>query len=279
MQKTKFALSVVSAAALLTLAACGGGGGDSAPAAQQPSTPTPPAPAVTVQGSAPAVAADPLALIFVPQDAVSRGVSSHAYVTSAVAASAQTKTTAGAYTTLGANSSVNVVLTSGTVTDLAGNGSFALGRWTNGATSQGNVSVNQGSHYVVGAPLTVTPDLTVGAPDVKASCTVIAATQPTAVSGNFPVGKLNSATATVGLTFASLDSFALDVAIGSDTHATASLTNAPLKGVSLGTASVPGTYLIQTLGTDAKKPLLAVGYTIPTPSSGDVSGVVVLSCQ
>nr|WP_315595567.1 hypothetical protein [uncultured Cupriavidus sp.] len=279
MQKTKFALSIVSAAALLTLAACGGGGGDSGTSTQQPSNPTPPAPVITVQGSAPNVSADPLALIFVPQDAVSRGVSSHAYVTAAVAASAQAKTTAGAYTTLGANASVNVVLTSGTVADLAGNGAFALGRWTNGATSQGNVSVNQGSHYVVGTPLTVTPDLTVGAPDVKASCTLAAATQPTAVSGNFPVGKLNAATATVGLTFATLDSFSLDVAIGSDTHITSSITSAPLKGVSLGTASTPGTYLIQTLGTDAKKPFLAIGYTIPTPSSGDVSGVVVLSCQ
>lgn len=279
MQKSKFALSIVSAAALLALAACGGGGGDSAPATQQPATPTPPAPAITVQGSAPAVAADPLALIYVPQDAVSRGVSSHAYVTGAVAGSAQVKTDAGAYTTLGANSSVNVALTTGTVADVSGNGMFAVGRWTNGATSQGNVSVNQGSHYVVGAPLTVSPDLTVGAPDVKAACTVVAATQPTAVSGNFPAGKLNAATATVGLTFATLDSFTIDLAIGSDIHVTASLANAPLKGVSLGTASVPGTYLIQTLGADVKKPLLAIGYTVPSPSSGDVSGVVVLSCQ
>jgi len=279
MQKTKFALSIVSAAALLTLAACGGGGGDSAPAAQQPATPTAPVPAITVQGTAPAVSADPLALMYVPQDAVSNGVSSHAYLTAAVAASAQVKTDAGAYTTLGANSSVNVALTTGTVADVAGNGNFAIGRWTNGATTQGSVSVNQGGHYVVGVPLTVTPDLSVGAPDVKASCTAIAATQPTAVSGNFPVGKINAATGTVGLTFASLDSFNIDLAIGSDAHVTSSITNAPLKGLSLGTSGKPGTYLVQTLGTDAKKPLVAVGYTIPSPSSGDVSGVVVLSCQ
>lgn len=278
MQKTKFALSIVSAAALLTLAACGGGGGSDTPT-QQPSNPTPPAPAIAVQGTAPAVSADPLALIYVPQDAVSKGASSHAYLTAAVAASAQVKTDAGAYTTLGANPSVNVALTTGTVADVTGNGNFAIGRWTNGATTQGNVSVNQGGHYLVGTPLTVTPDLSVGAPDIKASCTAIAATQPTAVSGNFPVGKVNSATGTVGLTFAILDSFSIDVAIGSDAHVTSSITSAPLKGVVLGTASVPGTYLIQTVGTDVKKPLLAVGYTIPSPSSGDVSGVVVLSCQ
>ncbi|WP_155888390.1 hypothetical protein [Cupriavidus sp. WS] len=67
MQFLRFTLSTISAATLLALAACGGGAGD-APAASAPATTTPPpAPAITVQGTAPAVTADPLAVVFVPQ--------------------------------------------------------------------------------------------------------------------------------------------------------------------------------------------------------------------
>ncbi|MGX0939429.1 hypothetical protein ACUXQ2_005525 [Cupriavidus metallidurans] len=273
MQKTKLALSMISAAALLTLAACGGGGGDSAPATQQPATPTPPAPTITVQGSAPAVTADPVALIYVPQDAVSRGASPHAYVTASVAASAQTKTAEGAYTTVGANSSVNVSLTTGTVADVSGNGNFSIGRWTNGTTSQGNISVNQGGHYVVGKPLALprTPG-----PVANLVCSLLSSTNPTAVSGNFPTGKVNTATAQISLGGPGIDSFAIDVAIGSDAHATASTTGAPITGAHLATA---GTFQFETLGTDTAKPLLAVGYTIPSPSSGDISGVAILACQ
>jgi hypothetical protein len=36
---------------------------------------------------------------------------------------------------------------------------------------------------------------------------------------------------------------------------------------------------VQTLGTSQSQPLLAIGYAMPTPSSGDVTGVVILKCQ
>lgn len=272
--KNKLLLSVIATASSLALSACGGGGGGDGGSSTPAATPTPaPAPVITVQGTAPAVTADPVALIYVPQDAVSRGASPHAFVTASVPASAQTTTSTGAYTTLGANSSVNVSLTTGTVADVAGNGSYAIGRWTNGTTSQGNVSVNQGGHYVVGTPLALQP--IVGTITTRA-CSPIANTAPTAVSGNFAPGKLNSASATLDMNGPGLQSFSIDVGIGADTHATASATGAPYRGVSL---SAAGTFQIETLGTDATKPLLAVGYTIPSPSSGDVTGVVVLQCQ
>jgi hypothetical protein len=274
MQKTKFALSIVSAAALLTLAACGGGGGgDSAPAAQQPATPTPPAPTITVQGNATAVTADPLAAIFVPTDATSRGLSAHAGVTASAPASLQATTPEGAYKTLGGNQATVVSLTSGTIAEVSGNGSYAIGRWTNGATTQGSISVNQGAHYAVGKPLVLprTPG-----PVANLVCSLLSSTNPTAVSGNFPTGKVNIATAQISLGGPGIDSFAIDVAIGSDAHATATTTGAPITGAHLAPA---GTFQFETLGTDTANPLLAVGYTIPSPSSGDVSGVVVLSCQ
>jgi len=277
MKNSKIALSVLAIAAAASLTACGGGGDGGSSTAPAALAPAPaPAPVITAQGTAPAITADPLAIVYVPTDATSRGLSPHAGITATAAASLQVTTPEGAYKGLGGNQASFVSLTSGTIADVKGDGNYSIGRWTNGATSLGNISINQGAHYAVGKPLTIAPNLTVGAPDVKVNCTTIASTLPTAVSGNYPVGKLNSATATVDLTFASLNTFSLDVSIGSDAHATGTISNGPLKGLSL---SAAGTFQIETLGTDATKPLLAVGYTIPSPSSGDVSGVVVLQCQ
>lgn len=270
MQNSKIALSVLAIAVAASLAACGGGGdgaSSTAPAAVAP------APVITAQGTAPAITADPVAIVYVPTDASSHGLSSHAGVTATAPASLQATTPEGAYKALGGNQASLVSLTSGTIADVAGNGNYAIGRWTNGTTSQGNISVNQGAHYVVGKPLALprTPG-----PTANLVCSLLTSTSPTAVSGNFPSGKVNNATAQISLGGPGIDTLTIDVAIGSDTHATATATGAPITGVSL---SAAGTFQIETLGTDVTKPLLAVGYTITSPSSGDVSGVVVLQCQ
>lgn len=274
MQKTKFALSIVSAAALLTLAACGGGGGDSAPPAQQPATPTPPPPpAVTVQGTAPALSADPLAVILVPQGSSTTKTVAGTISSATFAAQFQKSTPEGAYTQFGVDANSLVTLNSGKVVDVAGNGDFAIGRWTDGGSSVGTISVNQGTPYVVGKPLKVQQVLGMGQ---TRSCSLLAATNPTAVSGNFAPGKVNAATAVIDLNGPTLQSFNIDLNIGSDTHATATVTGTILNGVFIAQNVLQQ---VQTLGTDQSKPLLAFGYAIQTPSSGDVTGVAVLQCQ
>lgn len=280
MQKANIALSTLSAAALLALAACGGGGGDggsSTPA--QPSNPTPPAPTITVQGSAASVSADPLAVVFVPHTEKSNQSALQSIASAAFPAQYQKQTTEGAYTQLGIDANSLISLSNGKVVDVAGNGDYAIGRWTDGSSSLGSVSVNQGDHYAFGKPLTLQrdttlqPDLSIGP---KLRCSAVASTSPTAASGNFAPGKLNSAVATISLAGPSVDSFSLDVAIGSDAHATATVTNTLMTG--LFPANGVMTHL-QTVGSQASQPYLVIGYTMPSPTSGDVSGVVVLKCQ
>jgi len=276
---TKFAFSAVAAAAVLALAACGGGGGD-APAASAPATTTPPpAPAITVQGTAPAVTADPLAVVFVPQNETSTRTTQQSIAWSSFPANLQKASAEGAYTTLGIDTNSLITLSSGKIVDVAGNGEFAIGRWTDGSSNLlGSISSNQGAHYAVGKPLTLIadrtlqPDLSIGP---KLTCSNIAATSPTAVSGNFAPGKLNSATATISLSGPTLDSFSLDVGIGSDAHATAAVPFTILSGVTISNGVAQH---IQVLGSSQNSPYLAIGYAFTTPSSGDVSGVVVLKC-
>nr|WP_315591827.1 hypothetical protein [uncultured Cupriavidus sp.] len=273
MQKTKLALSIASTAALLALAACGGGGGDSSTQAQQPSTPTTPAPTITVQGTAAAVAVDPLALVFVPHNETSTRPTSFSVATNNLPATLQKVTATGAYTTFAADSVSSVSLSTGVVADVTGDGNFAIGRWTNGTSSLGAVSVNQGDHYVAGKPLSLTR--TPG-PTAKLNCSFAASTSPTAISGNFAPGKVNSATAVIDLNGPLLESFNISVAVGSDTAATASVTGTTISGIAI----VNGVLAhIQVMGSDAAHPVLAVGYAMPTPSSGDVTGVVALRCQ
>ncbi len=280
MKKTlKLGPSAISLASLLALAACGGGGGgDGAPAGTPATTPPPaaPTPTITVQGSAPTVSADPLAVVFVPQTETSTRSVLQSIASNAFPAQFQKALNDGAYTQLGIDANSLITLNGGTVADVAGNGEFAIGRWTNGSNSIGSISANQGAHYVVGKPITLVPDLTLGAPDMKANCAVVASTSPTAISGNFAPGKLNSASAVVDLTLATLDSFSLAVSIGADSQATATVTSVLLTGVAQSSGVL---HHRQTMGTDPKKPLLAIGYAMPTPSSGDVTGVVVMKCQ
>lgn len=273
MQNSKFALKALATATTLALAACGGGG-DEAPTNGNPSTTAPPpAPTIAVQGTAPAVNADPLAVIFVPQTETSTKSVLQSIASNIFPASLQKATAEGAYTQLGIDANSLITLTSGKVADVAGNGDFAIGRWTDGSSSIGSLNANQGAHYAFGKPLKLQPDLTPGA---EKACSLIASTAPTAISGNFVPGKVNAATAAIAMVGPTLKSFSLDVAIGSDTHATATATLTALDGVLQSQGFLRH---IQAMGSDATKPLLAIGYAMPTPSSGDVTGVVVLQCQ
>ncbi|RWA56011.1 hypothetical protein AU476_05490 [Cupriavidus sp. UYMSc13B] len=269
----KFGLSAISLASLLALTACGGGGGDQAPGGTPSTTPPPPAPTITVQGTAPTVSANPLAVVFVPQTEASTKSVLQSIASNAFPASLQTATAEGAYIQLGIDSNSLISLASGKVADVAGNGEFAIGRWTEGSSSIGSFNANQGAHYAVGKALKLVPDLTPGA---EKACSLIASTAPTAISGNFMPGKVNAAMATIAMVGPTLKSFNLDVAIGSDTHATATATLTALDGVLQSQGFLRH---IQTMGSDATKPLLAIGYATPTPSSGDVTGVVILQCQ
>ncbi|WP_083384853.1 hypothetical protein [Cupriavidus sp. USMAHM13] len=270
------------AAAVLSLSACGGGGdgGSSSPAAAATPTPTPaPTPTITVSGSATPVSGDPLAVIFVPQDETSTKSTGHSIASNAFPAALQLAPSNGGYTQLGVDANSLVKLNGGTVADVAGNGSFAIGRWTNGSDSIGNVSANQGAHYAVGKPLTLIQDLTLQ-PDLtlgpKRTCTAVANTLPTAVSGNYAPGRLNSATATIAMSGPTLQTVSLDISIGSDAHATATISGTILNGVFSSNGVL---HHVEVLGTSQTNFYLAFGYAMPTPSSGDVTGVVVMQCQ
>lgn len=272
MQKNKISFAGLTTLAALALSACGGGGGD-APAAQQPGNTAPPAPVITVQGSAPVVSADPLAVVVVPQGSSTTKTVTGTISSANFAAQFQKATSEGAYTQFGVDGNSLVVFNSGKVVDVAGSGDFAIGRWTDGSSSVGSINVNQGTPYVIGKPLKIQQ---VGGLNQTRTCSLLASTSPTSVSGNFAPGKVNSATATIDLNGPVLQSLSLDVAIGSDAHATSTISGSILNGVFIAQGVLQQ---VQTMGTDQTKPLLAFGYAIPTPSSGDVTGVVVLQCH
>ncbi|QUN31807.1 hypothetical protein KB879_36355 (plasmid) [Cupriavidus sp. KK10] len=266
-------LSAVSLASLLALAACGGGGGGDETPAGTPATTPPPTPTISVQGSALTVAADPLAVVFVPQTETSTRSVLQSIASNAFPAQYQKAPNAGAYTQLGIDANSLITLNGGKVADVAGNGDFAIGRWTDGSSSIGSISANQGAHYAVGKPLVIQRVL---GPNQTLSCTLLANTSPTAVPGNFAPGKVNSASAVIDLNGPGLTTISLDVAIGSDSHATTTVSGTTLNGVSQSSGVL---HHVQTMGSSQSAPLLAFGYAMPTPSSGDVTGVVVLKCQ
>uniref|UniRef100_UPI0003634435 hypothetical protein n=1 Tax=Cupriavidus sp. WS TaxID=1312922 RepID=UPI0003634435 len=219
--------------------------------------------------------ADPLAVVFVPSTETSTRSTQQSIASNSFVASFQKTTSEGAYTTIGPDTNSLISLSTGKVVDVSGNGEYAIGRWTDGSsTILGSINSNQGAHYVVGKPLALNADFS-GAPTVKANCSAIAATSPTASSGNFAPGKLNSATGVIGITFPGIETLTLDVAVGSDAHATATITGTLLYGVGSASGVL---YHVQALGSNPKNPLVALGYSMPTPTSGDVSGVVVLKC-
>ncbi len=83
-------------------------------------------------------------------------------------------------------------------------------------------------------------------------------------------------TAVVNLKLATIETLTLDAQIGADSHATATVPYPTTNGVFQSSGVLQH---VQVVGTDPSKPYLAVGFAMPSPTSGDVTGVVVLQCQ
>lgn len=185
----------------------------------------------TYTGSAPTVnpANGQFAVVLAPNTLTSNSLSGTAFPASNAPASSQIQQSnyGGAFTTL-ASSSVAVSLTKGsTIADINGAAGYvAIGRWTNGSDSSGgNYNANQGAHYAVGTPLTLTPSTG------TLSCTTLMATATTSATGSVVPGALVSATATLDLSTLNLTNFSATVTIGSDTAATFTRASVEYRGV------------------------------------------------
>ena len=274
-------------AVALCLAGCGGGSGNGSsesPSATAQSTPaggTTQAPAQTYtdwsfSGSAPSVtgAGGKVAVLFVPDTLNSHGVSGTDIDddNAALAGQVQQSNYGGAFTTF-ASSSVGISLTKGsTIADINGTGGYiAIGRWTHGSDSSGgNYNENEGAHYAVGTPLTLTRSTG------TLSCSLLMATSPTSVSGSVAPGSLKTATATLDLASLNLQNFAATVAIGADTSGTIAQASMFADGESF---VAGGTFFAHTVGTDSTKPLVVIAYGAKLPNTGDINGLMVLSCK
>ncbi|MEF9387382.1 hypothetical protein V4890_17420 [Ralstonia solanacearum species complex bacterium KE056] len=267
----------VALASVLLLAACGGGGGDdssgsAASTSSSSSGTTTQTSQITVQGSAVAVTADPLAVMYMgPNGSSSTLFGSNPMSTSrSAAASSQTAIAGGGYSAFNIGS-VAVTLTRGTVADVSGTADYQVGRWTNGqGQNVATMSANQGAYYVVGKPLTLSTNASGG----TFSCSLAGAPKPTAVSGSVAPGTLTAATATIDKSTLSA-TITLTYSIGADQGATMTKTMG-VNSISAGSGAV---FVSSVLGSDATKPLLGLIYTVKASSSGDTSGSAVLSCQ
>lgn len=282
MVKNKYRL-VAGAIFALALSACGGGGGSSPASAQSGTTSDPvtqaPATAYTdwaFHGSAPTVTGvgGLVAVVLAPDTLTSNSVSGTMFTASNAPLTKQIQQAnyGGAFTTLG-SPSLTVALTKGsTIADVNGAGGYvAIGRWTHGSDSSGgNYNANQGAHYAVGNPLT----LTAGAGTL--TCSALMSTAPTSASGSVAPGSLQSATATIDLATLSINNFTATVTIGTDNAASFTKATSMLSGSAMGGGV---TLVTQLMGNDATKPLVAVAYGAHLANTGEINGLVVLSCQ
>ncbi|WP_107309951.1 hypothetical protein [Burkholderia metallica] len=170
-------------------------------------------------------------------------------------------------------------LTKGIVTDIAGNGEIAIGRWADGADSAGaTYNANQGQVWAVGAPVAI--DAT---SPVQMQCSLAFATRPTSADGNTAPGSLNSATATLTNGTDSLGkpaiNYTLDLqySIGSDQNQ--SFVGTAMVGLTELKSKTRSTLMSTAMGTDAKQPYLVVSYGIPAATTGNINGLVALSCK
>lgn len=282
MVKNKYRLVAASIFAF-ALSACGGGGGSSPASAQSATTgdPVTQAPATaytdwTFNGSAPTVTGvgGLVAVVLAPDTLTSNSVSGTMFTASnaPLARQIQQPNYGGAFTTLG-SSSLTVALTKGsTIAEVNGTGGYvAIGRWTHGSDSSGgNYNANQGAHYAVGNPLT----LTAGAGTL--TCNALMSTAPVSASGSVAPGSLQSATAAIDLSTLSLNNFTATVTIGTDNAASFTKPTSMLSGSAMGGGV---TLVTQLMGNDATKPLVAVAYGAHLANTGEINGLVVLSCQ
>ncbi|KWO60440.1 hypothetical protein [Burkholderia territorii] len=227
---------------------------------------------VTYSGSASQVATNngQLAVVLVPNLPVAYSKNRNMTAPNAPASS-QVQQASGAFTTLASSAAATdcLGLDHGAVTEIQSVGSdVAIGRWNQAMDTDGNTyTVQQGIHYAVGTPLSLTA--TTG----TLACTQLIADTVTSDGG--PTGTLGTATATLNLGTRSLNNLSLSININ-NTLTTLTQTQAPLNGVSSG-----GALSVQSVvvGHDATQPLIAVGYSTPQSTSAGIGGVVVLSCR
>jgi hypothetical protein len=280
--------AIAAAVLTMTLAACGGGGGSDTGTSTQTTSSgqssTTGSTTTTTQtsgdyqfvGSAPTVtgANGNVSAIFSANALHPNGLIGSAFYSQSQALTGFTQQSAygGAFTSLN-DGAGSIDLTKGsTIADINGTGGFiAIGRWTKGSdTSGGNYTANQGGIYIVGNPLTLT------AGTGTLACSAAMSTSPTSISGNTAVGTLKAATATFDKATLMLTNFSATVTIGSDVNAT--FTKASVSPTGLQTGGGIAT-MAEPMGNDASKPFIALAYGVNLPNTGDVSGVVVLSCQ
>lgn len=264
--------------AALVLSACGGGGGGDSTASNstQPANP-PGALPYQVQGTAPVVTGvgGKLAVLFAPSTLSANGLPQGGtlYNTAeAPIASFATYAQTGGYTTIAGSDTASVTLNQpGVVADVNGYGGFvSVGRWSKSSDSSGGTyNVNQGAPYAIGNPLTL------AAGTGTLNCTRYFDTAPTAVNGNIGQGTLNSATATLDLATLTLTNLTLNVTIGSDQSYAFTGVSASLNGTTSGGGT---TFITRVMGSDVNAPLVAVAYGANATTSGDINGLVVLSC-
>jgi hypothetical protein len=285
MKKDLRSFPIVAAVLVATaLSACGGddvnpsGAAASVPASSATPAPSPSQPSAqaacrpsgkfTYSGSASQVAANngQLAVIVVPT--LPSAYSKNRNMTAPNApASSQVQQVSGAFTTLASSSAATdcLGLDHGAVTEIQSVGTdVAIGRWNQAMDTDGNTySSDQGVHYAVGTPLTLSA--TTG----TLACTQLIADN-VANSAGTPGGTLGTSSATLNLATRTLDNLNLTI---NGANGTYTLTSAqtPLNG-----AATSGQLTVQTavVGHDATQPLVAVGY-----STSSVGGVVVLSCK
>jgi len=215
-----------------------------------------------------------VAVVFAPDTLTSTGVSGTAITSASVplASQVQQSNYGGAFTTI-VSGSTGVSLTKGsTISEVGGVGGYvAVGRWTKGSDSSGgNYNANQGAHYAIGSALTLTQGTQ------SLSCSALLSTSPTSVSGSVSPGSLVAATATLNMSTLSLTNFSATVSIGTDTNATFTKASAPAGGEAFGGGV---TVITRAMGSDPTKPLVAVAYGAHLPNTGDINGLVVLSCS
>ncbi|KWF29864.1 hypothetical protein [Burkholderia pseudomultivorans] len=186
----------------------------------------------------------------------------------------------GAYVAIPYGSTGTIkTLTKGVVTDLAGNGDIAIGRWADGADSSGaTYNANQGQVWAVGVPVAI--DVT---SPVQMQCSLAFATRPTSADGNTAPGSLTGATATLT---SGTDTFGntainytlnLQYSIGSDQNQSFAGTSSV--GLTELSSKTKSTLMSTVMGSNAKQPYLIVSYGIPATTTGNINGLVALSCK
>lgn len=277
---------LIAATMTFALAGCGGGGGSgsgnsSGTASPSSSTTTSAAANYEVSGSAQEVIqanGNIAGILSAPTWTADGSLTSGRWEQgSSFAASAQKEFAPGAYMTF-SDGTDTISLTSGsTIADVAGNGQFAIGRWTNGSDSLGgSYNANQGRTYGVGTPVSVSLS---GSQTL--SCSLVAATKPTASTGNVAPGTLNSATVTASFNNgvnATMLSISLNYSIGADSNKPFTASNLVANSANFSSVSAY-TLISRFVGTDATQPYLLLAYGIQAPSTGTVNGMAALSCH